>query len=390
MKKAFFFVLLFALLFPLSSVAEDISPSPSPVPGASPSPVTAESVLDSLDTGALESLFTQSGGSAFKETVLKITRGELVLSADELFRALAESLLSCLSGTLGRLAMLAVPCVLCGAARMLRGGAQHKAVGEIVYAACYLMVAAIMVKDLSGYMTLIKNAVEKMATVMQALFPLLLTLLAAVGSTGAAFFGPAVVASSGTMTAIVSTVTLRCALLSAMLAILSNLSDGMRISRLRELFAKIVNWTLGVCFTVFIGVTALNGMGVSAADGVTLRTAKYAVDNFVPVVGGMFADTMDTLVGCSLLIKNALGLTGLIVLLSVSMTPLMQALAGVLLYRGAAALLEPVGDERLVKCMHEFSESLMLLFVVGLSVCGMFILLTAQLLAVGNMTVGFR
>lgn len=273
---------------------------------------------------------------------------------------------------------------------MLRGGARQKAVGGIVYAACYLMVASVMVRDLSGYMTLIKNAVEKMATVMQALFPLLLTLLASVGSTGAAFFGPAVVASSGTMTAIVSTVTLRCALLSAMLAILSNLSDGMRISRLRELFAKIVNWTLGVCFTVFIGVTALNGMGVSAADGVTLRTAKYAVDNFVPVVGGMFADTMDTLVGCSLLIKNALGLTGLIVLLSVSMTPLMQALAGVLLYRGAAALLEPVGDERLVKCMHEFSESLMLLFVVGLSVCGMFILLTAQLLAVGNMTVGFR
>ncbi len=390
MKKAFFIALLFMLLLPLPSAAEDTDPSPSPVPGASPSPVTPESVLNGLDTGALESLFTQSGGGAFRETVLKITRGELVLSADELFRALAESLLSCLSGTLGRLTMLAVPCVLCGAARMLRGGARQKAVGGIVYAACYLMVASVMVRDLSGYMTLIKNAVEKMATVMQALFPLLLTLLASVGSTGAAFFGPAVVASSGTMTAIVSTVTLRCALLSAMLAILSNLSDGMRISRLRELFAKIVNWTLGVCFTVFIGVTALNGMGVSAADGVTLRTAKYAVDNFVPVVGGMFADTMDTLVGCSLLIKNALGLTGLIVLLSVSMTPLMQALAGVLLYRGAAALLEPVGDERLVKCMHEFSESLMLLFVVGLSVCGMFILLTAQLLAVGNMTVGFR
>lgn len=317
MKKAFFIALLFMLLLPLPSAAEDTDPSPSPVPGASPSPVTPESVLNGLDTGALESLFTQSGGGAFRETVLKITRGELVLSADELFRALAESLLSCLSGTLGRLTMLAVPCVLCGAARMLRGGARQKAVGGIVYAACYLMVASVMVRDLSGYMTLIKNAVEKMATVMQALFPLLLTLLASVGSTGAAFFGPAVVASSGTMTAIVSTVTLRCALLSAMLAILSNLSDGMRISRLRELFAKIVNWTLGVCFTVFIGVTALNGMGVSAADGVTLRTAKYAVDNFVPVVGGMFADTMDTLVGCSLLIKNALGLTGLIVLLSV-------------------------------------------------------------------------
>ena len=350
-----------------------------------------ESVLEGLDTGAVESLFDENakGGASFSETVLKIARGELVLSAGDLLKDIAAEFLSVLTKSIGRMARLIVPCVLCGAARFTRGGGK-KAVGDVVYAACFLFIATVMVRDLSDYMLLTRQTVERMAGVMQALFPLLLTLLAAVGSTGTAFFGPAVVASSGTMTTVIQQVTLRCALIAGLLTILSNLSDDMRIGRLRSLFSQVANWTLGVSFTVFIGVTALQGMGVSAADGVTLRTAKYAVDNFVPVVGGMFADTMDTLVGCSLLIKNALGLTGLIILLSVSVTPLVQLLSGVALYRASAALLEPVGDERLVQCIHEFSEALMLLFVVSLSVCAMFILLTAQLLAVGNMTVGFR
>ena len=141
---------------------------------------------------------------------------------------------------------------------------------------------------------------------------------------------------------------------------------------------------------MFISVSALQSLGVAAADGVTLRTAKYAVDNFVPVVGGMFADTMDTLVGASLLIKNALGLTGLLLLLSVAAGPMLQTLAGAMLYRAAAALLEPVADSRVSACMQEFSEVLMLLMVVQLSVGAMFLLLVAQLLVVGNLTVMLR
>ena len=116
----------------------------------------------------------------------------------------------------------------------------------------------------------------------------------------------------------------------------------------------------------------------------------YAVDHFVPVVGGMFADTMDTLVGASLLIKNALGLTGLLMLLAAGALPMLQTLAAVMVYRACAALLEPLSDTRASGCMQDFSDVLMLLFVIQLSVGAMLLLLTAQLLAVGNLTVMLR
>ena len=110
----------------------------------------------------------------------------------------------------------------------------------------------------------------------------------------------------------------------------------------------------------------------------------------MPVVGGMFADTMDTLVGASLLIKNAMGLTGLLLLLSTAAAPMIQTLGSVLLYRLCAALLEPLADGSVCRCVQDFSDVLMLLFVIQLSVGAMFVLLVAQMLAVGSLTVMLR
>ncbi|MBQ8536238.1 MAG: stage III sporulation protein AE, partial [Clostridia bacterium] len=172
--------------------------------------------------------------------------------------------------------------------------------------------------------------------------------------------------------------------------LLSHLSQRVSVSRLGKLFQRAAAWTLGVSFTVFIGVTMIQGLGTAAVDGISIRTAKYAIDNFVPFVGGMFADTVDTLVGCSLLIKNALGVTGLAILIATLAGPMLQTLGAALIYQLCAAVLQPVAESRLLRCMADFSKVLMLLFVVQLSLGAMFLLLIAQMLVVGNLTVMLR
>ena len=136
----------------------------------------------------------------------------------------------------------------------------------------------------------------------------------------------------------------------------------------------------------------INGMnqGFVAVDGVSIRTAKYAMDNFIPVVGGMFADTVDTLVGSSLLIQNAVGVLGLLLLLGRLMIPLLRTVAAMLLYRAVAAVLEPMSDSPLCGCIGDYSEVFSLLFIIQLSVGAMFLLLVAQLVMVGHMTVMLR
>ena len=357
--------------------------------------------LDSALSSALDSLALDPWENAWKtllpegenlrSVLLSIARGEIHLDGESLLRRLGEELLSDISLSSFRCVQLMAPAVFCGILQRIKSAFSRSALGEYINAACYLLLAGVMAADLGTHMQLAHESIIRLSDLMQALFPLLLTLLAAVGGTaGAAFFQPAVVAACGTMTALVRHVTLPLALSAAVTAILNHLSRHMRLGKLSALLKSAAAWTLGVSFTVFISVNALKSLSAAAADGISIRTAKYAVDHFVPVVGGMFADTMDTLVGASLLIKNALGLTGLLLLLLTAAGPMLQTLSAVILYRACAALLEPVADGDICACIQDFSDMLMLLFIIQLSVGAMFLLLVAQMLVVGNLTVMLR
>lgn len=348
--------------------------------------------LDGLSLEEMESAWQQHFSGEDMRTLLeRLTRGETVLNSEQMLKTLAEAFLSTLTASLWRISHLLLPAILCGVMERLKSSFSSAALGETLCAACFLLIAAVMAKDLGGHMQLCRENVDKMAGIMQALFPLLLTLLAAVGSTaGAAFFQPATVAACGVMCALVHRFTLPLTLGAAVTGMLDKLSPKVRLFRLSSLLKSLSSWTLGIGFTVFLSVTALQALGAAAADGVSLRTAKYMVDNFVPVVGGMVADTMDTLVGASLLIKNALGVTGLVLLLTAAAQPMMQTLASVMVYRACAALLEPVSDSRISGSIHQFSDILMMLFIIQLSVSAMFLLLVAQMLAVGQLTVMLR
>ena len=321
--------------------------------------------------------------------VLRLARGELVWDGEQVLTLLREAALGELRGSFLRMMGLLAPALLCGAAGLL--SPRSGSVSRMTQNACFLVLAALMAGDMRVYLNEAQTTVTRMSELMQTLFPMLLTLLAAVGATsGAALFKPAVSAASGTMTALVRSVSLNLAMGVAVVTLLDFLSPRRTLFRLAALLRTVSTWTLGVAFTVFIGVTAMQGVTAATADGISIRAAKYAVDNFVPVVGGMFADTMDTLVGCSMLIKNALGVTGLALLLSTAGLPLLRTVCASLVYRLCAALLQPVAPERVSGMLHAFSEVLMLLFIIQLSVGAMFLLLTAQMLAVGNVTVGLR
>jgi len=342
--------------------------------------------LDQFDMGQLEAA---SGQRGLRELALRLARGEMVWDAGETWRAMWEALLGEAQRSFSRMMGLIAPALFGAAAGILKP--RGKGVAEMAENACFLALAAVLAADMKVYLAEAERTVMRMASLMQALFPMLLTLLAAVGATsGAALFKPAISAASGTMTALVRGVCLRLSLAVAVITLLDYLSPRMRLSRLAGLLRTAATWTLGIAFTVFIGVTALQGMTAAAADGVSIRAAKYAVDNFVPVVGGMFADTMDSLVGCALLIKNALGVTGLALLLSAAGLPMLRTLIAAAMYRLCAALLQPVAQERASGMIHAFSDVMMLLFIIELSVGAMFLLLTAQILAVGNATVGLR
>ena len=370
-------LVLLVLLLPLPARAE-------PLTGA------IDQVLDGLDTAALEEALSpddplQATGG-LRATLSALARGEMTLSFEEMLGLLAGHFASAARGSVWRLTRLAAPALVWSILRRLTG--RDSSAGKSV---CYLMVCVCLARDLADHLALCTASMEKISSGMQGLFPLLLTLMAAVGgSAGATLMQPAVVAASGSMTGLIRHVTLPLATVAGVLTMLCHLGDGLRLDRLAALAHRAATWTLGLCFTVFIAVLMTRGVTAAAVDGVTLRTAKYALDNLIPVVGGLFADTVDTLVGSSMLVQGALGVTGLMLVLSWAMSPLCQTLCAALAYQLASALMQPVADGELARCIGDFSRVLMLLFIIQLCTAAMFLLLVAQLVAVSGMTMMLR
>ena len=380
-RRVSLFLLLFLwLMFPFSARCESLDES-------------ILKITDSLDLAALPASFSNLLGDeeALRTLIGKLASGQKIADPETLFTRLAVSAMSTLKNTFSGMTRLFLPAFLTGAVARIRPTLPGSKSFRIAEYACFLSIAAVMAWDLKNHLALCESTVTQMAGAMQALFPVLLTLLTAIGgAAGAACYQPALTAAGGTMITFVRSFTLRIALLHGAMTILNHLSDSMDLGRLCALLRRLAAWTLGVAFTLFLSVTTLQGVTGAIRDGISIRTMKYAVNNFVPVVGGMFADTMDTLIGSGLLVKNALGVTGLVGLVLLSAGPMFETLCAAFVYRLSGALLELVAPKRLCTCMDRFASVLTLFFVIELSVGAMFFLLAAQLLAAGNLIVMLR
>ena len=377
-------VLIFLLIwaYPLRSTAEETL-----------SGVIAQ-VIDSLDLQSLErageGMQTLSGANV--ATLLSdIATGKKTFGFEPVFDAMREQLRASLSSMLHQTVQLALPALLCALLSQLGDSLSGAELSRMARYGCFLLMLLPLTAWMLAHAQSVRVTIEDMSGRMQLLFPILLTLLSAVGgSASSAFMQPALLSASAVMTQIVTDVTLRLCICAGVVTAVNHLSGRVHLGRLAALLKQAAGWSMGVCFTVFIGVMTIQGVGTAVTDGISLRMAKYAVNNMVPVVGGMFSDTVDMLVGCSLLVKNALGVVAMLILVAVIFAPLLKLGAAQLLMRLCAALLEPVADPDVIACMDDFSGIFSLLFTTLLCVGAMFFLLVAQLLLLGNLTVMMR
>ena len=348
-----------------------------------------DKVMDDLDFSGLESLEVPGFGKSIsiEALVRGLATGETI-SAEECVAWVMGQFFDALTG-LGRM-MLAImlPVLL---ASLLMHMISKGSLVSLSRSLCFVLILIPVLLLVFSELEHARETITEMTRRMDKLLPMLLTLLTALGgSASSAFLHPMVVAASGSMVFLAREVTLRLVMCTCAVTAVNHLSDRAHLSRMAQLLRSSVCWLLGVSFTVFLGAMSLQGVCSASIDGVVLRAAKYAVDNFVPVVGGMFSDTMDTLIGCTLIVKNALGVTAVVVLLGAILAPLMRTLAVVLVMKLSAALLEPVADGDIVCAIGDFSRTIVLFLITMLCVGTMYFLLIVQMLLVGNLTVMMR
>ncbi len=164
--------------------------------------------------------------------------------------------------------------------------------------------------------------------------------------------------------------------------------DDYKINNITKLLKQIAIWVQGMVMTAFIAVITLRSIAAKTLDQVTIKTAKFAVDTFVPVVGKCLSDAISTVAGYSLLLKSAISGLGLVVLIVIVIFPIIKLLIMAFLYKAAAALIEPISDSRTVDCINSVGDSILLLMSCVISVSIMFFIMVAIVASTGKGIIG--
>ncbi len=227
--------------------------------------------------------------------------------------------------------------------------------------------------------------------------PLLLALIASSGGvTSSGFYHPILVFLVNISSLVIKNGVLPLLFLSTLLSIANALNGEIKVSQLAGLLKKASVGLLGAFITILLGVMSLQGAASAVADGVAIKTAKFVTGNFVPVVGvpvvgKMFTDAADnTVLSASVLLKNTIGIAGVIIVLLIAAFPAIKILIISFIYKLSAALLQPLGDGPVISCLNAVSNSMIYVFASLAIVSFMFFISMTIIITSGNITMMVR
>ena len=279
--------------------------------------------------------------------------------------------------------------IICSLIKNLQSAFSSESISEIAFYACYALMIIVLTRTFIISLDLAKDIITQISGFMSKLLPILVVMLGVAGGfTESATMDPIVLGTTIIIPKIYLNIILPLILITFVLQFTNNISTEPKISNLCSLVKSSVLWIQGLILTVYIGLLTVRGITASTIDAVTLKTAKFTIDNFIPIVGKTFSDAIASVAGYSLIIKNAIGSVGLLVLILIILYPIIKIFLSSIILKISSSLLEPIADKRITKAVFSAGDSLILILSSVLCVSLMIFVLIAMMVSAGKFVIG--
>ncbi len=151
-------------------------------------------------------------------------------------------------------------------------------------------------------------------------------------------------------------------LLRAVCTLLCAITANGSLNEFAELFSRLHKTLLTLSMSLFAGILGISSFAAASFDSLAARGVKFAISSAVPVVGGSISEAMSSVAGSAMLLKNAVGLGGVIVLFAMFAMPLLKIWALSLSLRLTAAFTAPVSEKRVTEVLRKLGDCIDMLF----------------------------
>lgn len=264
-------------------------------------------------------------------------------------------------------------------------GLENKSISKIAYYVQYILIITIILTNFSSIIEQTKESVNNMTSFTNMLIPIMMTLIITTGSvTSATIIQPIMVFMTSLIGNFINNIAIPIILVSTALGVISKISDKVQIDRLAKRLKSSTIWIIGIMLTLFVTLISVDGTLSSSVDAVTSKTAKAAVSNLIPVVGKILGDAVDSVIGCSSILKNAIGIVGTIIIISIAIGPIIKLTLLMGVYYIGAAVCEPIADGKIVKLLDQMGDTFKFLLAMICSMAMMIIIGTTLVIKISN------
>lgn len=334
-----------------------------------------DDVLDEIDFSSLDEIVDELdaslfNGKSFKEYVSDVVNGKEDFDISTFFLFLKLVLKNNLKSIFAPLSIVLCVSLLCVLFKNFHSS-KIKGVEEIIYLVCFSVVVIIVSSIISNLIVDANKSILHMQKSMNAIFPILLSLMTAIGGVvSVRAYTPLVLVLSNIVSNVFVYVLLPLFSLSLVLSIIGHISSNTKLGKFNSFLKSLFKWIVGVVCSVFVGYLTLKGFTAGVSDGISLKATKFAIKNYVPLLGGYISEGFELVKAGSLIVKNAIGFVGVLIVAFLCLLPILSIAVCELSLKLLAGVLEPVGASKTSSLLSSISESLKMLvsLVIGVAV----------------------
>lgn len=268
---------------------------------------------------------------------------------------------------------------------------ENDSISKLIYYVQYIAIVTIIMSNFSDVINLVKQTSNNLIGFMNTLIPVLVSLMLYTGSiTTTSILEPIILFLINFIGNLIQNILIPIILIIASISIISKISDQVQVAKLSKFLKSSTLWFLGIILTIFVGIVSLEGTLASSVDGITAKTAKSIVSSAVPVVGKILGDVVDSVLGCGIILKNAVGFVGVVIIISICIVPILKLSVLTISYKLVASISEVIADAKIVKLLDEIGDIFKILLGILFTIFFMVIIGTTLLIKMSNTGMMYR
>lgn len=256
-------------------------------------------------------------------------------------------------------------------------------ISQITTYIVFIVMVTLMLIGFKDVLNICNTTINSMINLMQIVMPILITFLVVMGFPMTSTVMTPIFMGGVTFINIIFKNFLFISItIGFSILVINNISKSIKLKKLSSFIKQINLITIGAVFTIYLALVSMQGMYVKSLDGFAVKSTKFAIGNFIPVVGGFVSDSFDIILSSSQLIKNLFGGVGLIILVGICLIPIIKIVSIILVYKTSAMVVEPVGEDSISNFLNEVSNLMGIMLACIIAITIMFFVTIAIVISI--------